>query len=49
MVGLEPRAYGAHRLKRTKGTLIYKKTGPATADGSKPNLCADSMPLRAIG
>jgi integrase len=27
MVGLEPRAYGTHSLRRTKVALIYKKTG----------------------
>lgn len=27
MIGLEPRAYGTHSLRRTKVALIYKKTG----------------------
>jgi integrase len=26
-IGLEPRAYGAHSLRRTKVALIYKRTG----------------------
>jgi site-specific recombinase XerD len=26
-VGLDPRFYGTHSLRRTKATLIYKKTG----------------------
>jgi integrase len=27
MIGLDPRFYGTHSLRRTKATLIYKKTG----------------------
>lgn len=27
MVGLDPSNYGTHSLRRTKATLIYKKTG----------------------
>jgi integrase len=27
MVGLDPCFYGTHSLRRTKATLIYKKTG----------------------
>jgi integrase len=27
MIGLEPCLYGTHSLRRTKATLIYKKTG----------------------
>lgn len=27
MIGLEPRAYGTHSLRRTKVALVYKKTG----------------------
>jgi integrase len=27
MIELEPRAHGAHSLRRTKVALIYKKTG----------------------
>jgi integrase len=27
MVGLDPCCYGTHSLRRTKATLIYKKTG----------------------
>jgi integrase len=27
MIGLDPRSYGTHSLRRTKATLIYKKTG----------------------
>jgi integrase len=27
MIGLEPSNYGTHSLRRTKATLIYKKTG----------------------
>jgi integrase len=26
-VGLDPTAYGTHSLRRTKATLIYKRTG----------------------
>jgi integrase len=27
MIGLDPCLYGTHSLRRTKATLIYKKTG----------------------
>jgi integrase len=27
MIGLDPRFYGTHSLRRTKAILIYKKTG----------------------
>ena len=27
MIGLDPCFYGTHSLRRTKATLIYKKTG----------------------
>jgi integrase len=27
MIGLDPSNYGTHSLRRTKATLIYKKTG----------------------
>ena len=27
MIGLDPCSYGTHSLRRTKATLIYKKTG----------------------
>jgi integrase len=27
MIGLDPYFYGTHSLRRTKATLIYKKTG----------------------
>ena len=27
MIGLDPRFYGTHSLRRTKATLVYKKTG----------------------
>ena len=27
MIGLDPRFYGTHSLRRTKATLIHKKTG----------------------
>jgi len=27
MIGLDPSFYGTHSLRRTKATLIYKKTG----------------------
>jgi integrase len=26
-IGLDPRQFGTHSLRRTKATLIYKKTG----------------------
>jgi integrase len=26
-VGLDPHVYGTHSLRRTKGTLIYRRTG----------------------
>jgi len=27
LIGLAPRAYGTHSLRRTKASLIYKRTG----------------------
>jgi hypothetical protein len=27
MIGLDPSLYGTHSLRRTKATLIYRKTG----------------------
>jgi integrase len=27
MIGLDPAAYGTHSMRRTKGSLIYKRTG----------------------
>jgi integrase len=31
MIGLDPCFYGTHSLRRTKATLIYKKTGNSRA------------------
>jgi integrase len=31
MIGLDPCFYGTHSLRRTKATLIYKKTGKLRA------------------
>jgi integrase len=27
LIGLDPKAYGTHSLRRTKAALIYKRTG----------------------
>ena len=27
LIGLDPKAYGTHSLRRTKAVLIYKRTG----------------------
>jgi hypothetical protein len=40
MIGLDPRFYGTHSLRRTKATLIYKKTG---------NLRAVQLLVRYLG
>ena len=42
-IGLDPHLFGTHSLRRTKATLIYRRTGSLRA----PNFCLDTRKSKA--
>ena len=49
MIDLEPRAYGAHSLRRTKVALVYKKTGNLRACQLLLGQCKLESTVRYLG
>jgi integrase len=48
-IGLDPRLFGTHSLRRTKATLIYRRTWQPTSRPTLARPYQDRKPVRYLG